>query len=93
MSTRDDAVARFAAHYDDGTEEGRDRLLSAWRVFPLIRTIPADEWTAMHAGTCGLCDAEGARLYPTGWRCDACKPGGSGDIVPGTTADEGQERS
>lgn len=49
--------------------------MAAWVNTPLIDKIPDDEWSRLHAGSCGLCKADGARLYPNGWRCDNCKPG------------------
>lgn len=46
--------------------------LSAWSATEVIGKIPQEEWDAAHRGTCGLCGADGARLYPTGWRCMPC---------------------
>lgn len=48
--------------------------LSVWRSTEVIGRIPDAEWRTMHAGTCGLCGREPARLYVTGWRCPECAP-------------------
>lgn len=69
MSTRDAVWAEINAR----CSTDRDRM-AAWMATDLIAMIPDDEWQAMHAGTCGLCGADGARLYAAGFRCDAHLP-------------------
>lgn len=51
-----------------------DRQKSALSTTNVIAQIGDAEWTEMHTGTCALCPAGGARLYPRGWRCARCAP-------------------
>jgi hypothetical protein len=55
-------------------EHGSRAGIGEWCRTNVIAAIPDDEWQAMHAGTCALCESP-ARLYPCGWRCENCKPG------------------
>lgn len=73
MSTRADAWKKI----EDRIGRQPHRLpqrLSEWAITPVIEQIPDAEWTEMHTGTCDLCQAEPARLYPCGWRCESCRP-------------------
>lgn len=67
-STRDEVWADICARHQTRAER-----MAAWVLAPVIRLTPDAEWAAMHAGTCGLCEAPG-RLYACGWRCEGCAP-------------------
>ena len=69
--TRDNTWRRLHQTHQD--ERAR---MTAWHTFPLIESIPDQEWAEMHTQPCGACGQPG-RLYPGGWRCgDHQKPSG-----------------
>jgi hypothetical protein len=68
-STRQQAVAAILEQHTNLQDQ-----IGALSRTEIVTAIPEDEWATAHAGTCVMCKADTARMYPTGWFCDNHRP-------------------